>query len=174
MPQSVSTNPGEGLVESPQDTWRRLASFVKPMSAPRTAFALLALGAILVAAQPVGAECIRIALRDVNTHFMFEATVTKTVGLSGGRHIADLDVGRVWKGDVRRRARLFYDLDSLDAQRFDVGKRYMILAPWFALLDFTDARRVPVDINSPGCGWGVPYGQVEAQLPTLGKSKRAR
>jgi hypothetical protein len=136
--------------------------------------ALLTLGAIMVATPPVGAECIRLALRDIHPDLMFEATVTKTVGLSGGRHIADLDVGRVWKGDVRRHARLFYDLNSIEAQRFEVGTRYVIFAPWFALLDFTDPRRVPVDMVNSVCGWGVPYRDVEAELPTLGKAKRAR
>ena len=124
----------------------------------------------------VEAECSRVPLRDIKrgAHFLFEATVTQEARLSGGRVIADLDVGRVWKGDVRRRSRLFYDIESLDTQQFHPGKRYVIYAPWFAVLDFTDPRRVPADVPTGGCGWGRPYEEAQAELPDLGAGKRAR
>ena len=131
----------------------------------------------MVGAQAVGGVCVRIALRDVKpgAHFVFEATVMRAVGLSGGRNIVDLDVGRVWKGEVHRRTRLFYDSGTIDTQHLEVGRRYVIFAPWFAFLDFTDARRVHADLDFPtGCAWAQPYDEVEAELPTLGTAKRAR
>ena len=105
---------------------------------------------------------------------MFEATVAKAVVLRGGRNIADLDVGRVWKGELGRHSRLFYDADTIESVQLKVGKRYVIFAPWFAFLDFTDGRRVAVDVERAGCGWAIPYEEVEAELPDLGRSKRAR
>jgi hypothetical protein len=146
------------------------------MTAMRVPCALLTLAVIVVGEQNMAAECIRIALRNAKpgTHFVFEAIATKAVALSGSRNIVDLDVARMWKGKVHPHSRLFYDLDSLDAQRLEVGKRYIVFAPWFAFLDFTDARRVPVDLPDGSCGWGVPYEDVEAELPTLGKATRAR
>jgi hypothetical protein len=160
-------------VIKPRRTRAFVGKRVHPLCFP---LALLTLAAIVASVQSVDAECVRIPLSDAKAgaHFVFEAIVTREVGLRGGRHIVDLDVGRVWKGEVQRRTRLFHDMDSLNARRFEVGSRYVILAPWFALLDFTDARRVPVDIAVGGCGWGSPYAEVEAELTTVGRAKRTR
>ena len=139
-------------------------------------FALLILAASLLGSEAVRADCVRLALphAKLGAHFVFEATVTKAMALSGGRNIVDLNVGRVWKGEVRRHSKLFYDIETIETQRLEVGRRYVVFAPWFAFLDFTDVRRVGADAPYASCGWGVPLEGLEAELPTLGRPKRAQ
>ena len=140
----------------------------------RVRFAAVVLACTLSGSVALRAECIRIPLDHAKhgAHFVFEGVVTRAVVLSGGRNIADLDVARAWKGKVHRRVRLFYDVDNIDTQRFELGKRYVVFAPWFAFLDFTNLRRLTVDVPAPTCGWGVPYETVEAELSLLGRATK--
>ncbi len=119
-----------------------------------------------------GAERVLPRLRDYcrKKDLVFSGTVTATRSFSGARLIIDFDVDQVWKGPLKRNARLFRINDGMEATQFFVGKRYVICAPKWGLWDFNDPRREPLDI--PGVEWAFDFESVKSEVSGLGSARK--
>lgn len=128
--------------------------------------------AVPIAGQPTAlyAECVRIPLQSSQQRpvLMFSGTVKGVeVVAAGGGFMITVDVDQVWKGRLHRVTKLYQWLEG-KAKLPEVGRRYMYVVPKYAVLDFRDKRRDPLDVpGAASCGWGVPYENVERELSTL-------
>jgi hypothetical protein len=118
-------------------------------------------------------ECIGVDVRERRRHsdLVFSGTATSDKVFSGGRHIVELDVDAVWKGNLPRRTKLYYFIETMCAKPFEPGKRYIVFAPKWGLIDFVDPRRQKLDRPMPG-GWNIAYSQQDAKK--LGHSRAPR
>jgi hypothetical protein len=138
--------------------------------ARRLATALIAVLALTHATQLVASECIRLRLRDVRRQvdLMFSGTVTNVQPLTVGRLIVDIEVDQVWKGFLPRKTTI-YTYAGSQAAPFMKGRRYLVTAPRYLLLEFLNKKREKLELpaESTSCGWGVPYESVEQELAAL-------
>lgn len=137
----------------------------------------VAAAVLVVATLPLqaGAECIVIEWADrmKAAAVVFSGRVANVQVLSGGRHIVDFEVERVWKGGVQPRTRLYYHVESINTVTFEPGRRYVVFAPTWGVIEFLDPRRQAVDEPRDSCGWGVPVeGPADDFDTALGRGRR--
>jgi hypothetical protein len=125
-----------------------------------------------------GVECAALSLHYAKKHadLMFSGTVTSVQPLTVGRVIVNLDVDQVWKGRLRRATTIYIYGDSIEAEPFVKGRRYLVIAPKYLLLEFLDKKRDALEPPPPegSCGWGKAYESVEHELAALGRPRKPR
>lgn len=106
------------------------------MSFRRVACSCLLVWAVLGAPLSVGAECVRLAAKDMakrvveGKHFevVFSGKVVAVSRVAESGYRATFDVDRVWKGTVTRRFDLYVWELSPEVPRFEVGQQHLALA----------------------------------------------
>jgi hypothetical protein len=129
---------------------------------------------VVVTAVPLGAECVVDSVPNLKRRAtrVFEATVTSIKSSAHIEMLATVNVHRVWKGDARSDATVYF-IPSIDGPVLEDGKRYI-----FFVQPLNDAARkahgFPADYQRsewvPPCdGVALPDDRLVKQL---GRSRK--